>query len=151
MLLLHLLRACYHGDGSTTHVVKASFSALLHLLHQKHIPLCARATPGPHSVKQPAPEKAAEAPPEKPAEVEEPAKEPAAAEPVVVKGVEFANPAAAVAFVNRCDADALDEVGIKGKAQQLVLEVAPIDSVEDLAVPGIGRRTLQSLAGVGRE
>lgn len=132
----------------------------------KNAEAAARATPAPKApeapaAKKPAPAKDAPqdaAPAKAPVEdaapeaaAAKPAVEPASDEPLVVKGVEFPSPEAVVAFVNQADADALNDVGIKGKAQQLVLDTAPIESVEDLAVPGIGRRTLQSLAGVGRE
>lgn len=68
-------------------------------------------------------------------------------EPPVVKGVAFENPTGVVELVNTVDEEALKELGIKGKASQRVLETRPIETVHDLAVPGIGRRTLQALAG----
>lgn len=67
--------------------------------------------------------------------------------PTVVKGVELENPKAVVELVNSIDEEGLKDLGIKGAANQKVLDTRPIETVHDLAVPGIGRRTLQALAG----
>lgn len=70
------------------------------------------------------------------------------AEALVLKGVAIDNPAAFLAIVNDSDEAALGEAGVKGKALALILEKRPFERAEDVAIPGVGRRTLQAICRV---
>jgi hypothetical protein len=120
--------------------------------------------PRPESPVDAAPADAApveEAPEDDASEEEAPAEEPpveeAPAEPVddapedapeelVLKGVVIDDPAAFLAFANDATEAQLEEAGIKGRPQSVLMEARPYDSVEAIgATKGVGRRTLQSL------
>jgi hypothetical protein len=66
---------------------------------------------------------------------------------VEVDGVVFPDGAAALAFANQADDEALKAAGIKGRALKLVQGGRPWASLQDVsATAGIGKRTLEALA-----